>query len=44
MSERPGSISAEIAVALSRPRDRRDASLATLKADVLNELHAAHAI
>jgi sulfonate transport system ATP-binding protein len=44
ISERPGSVTAEIAVALPRPRDRRDASLAPLKSEVLNALHTAHAI
>jgi sulfonate transport system ATP-binding protein len=44
ISERPGSVTAEIAVALPRPRDRRDPALAPLKSEVLNALYTAHAI
>jgi sulfonate transport system ATP-binding protein len=44
LSERPGSVTAEIAVPPARPRDRRNTALAALRAKVLNELYAAHAL
>ncbi|MFO1204940.1 MAG: ABC transporter ATP-binding protein [Burkholderiales bacterium] len=44
ISERPGSVTAEIAVPQSRPRDRRNTALSALRSKVLNELYAAHAI
>ncbi|CAD5108387.1 ABC transporter ATP-binding protein [Zestomonas carbonaria] len=44
MGSRPSGIRQELTVNLPRPRDRRDAELARLKAEALTELHLAHAI
>lgn len=44
MEADPGRIRARIHVSAPRPRDRRDAGLASLKAEVLTQLYAAHAI
>ncbi|KTB81628.1 ABC transporter ATP-binding protein [Pseudomonas syringae] len=44
MGSRPGTITHELAVGLTTPRDRRDPLLARLKAQALTELHQAHVI
>jgi sulfonate transport system ATP-binding protein len=44
MGNRPSSIRQELAVPLAHPRDRRDPSLASLKAQSLTELQQAHVI
>lgn len=44
MGANPGVIRREIDVGLSHPRDRRDAVLAEIKADLLTELYNAHVI
>jgi len=44
MGSRPGSVVHEVAVEVTRPRDRRDPVLARLKAEALTELHQAHII
>ncbi|MEC5397794.1 ABC transporter ATP-binding protein [Uliginosibacterium sp. H1] len=44
MGAAPGRILADLRIAQARPRDRRDAQLALLRAEILDTLDAAHAL